>query len=108
MTRLLRFRSGSKSSSTDGSTGAGDDGMSQRAVYLPVVHRLFASGSNQAAKVWKKNYRMPGTATALDSPLTANPLFALNQNTKYPQTLLNHRRFLPERARQSTGLVVEC
>lgn len=29
-------------------------------VYLSVLHRLFASGSDRAAEVWKENYRIPG------------------------------------------------
>lgn len=32
----------------------------ERAVYLSVLHRLFASGSDRAAEVWKENYRIPG------------------------------------------------
>jgi len=34
----------------------------ERAVYLTVLHRLFASGSDRAAEVWKENYRIPETA----------------------------------------------
>lgn len=33
----------------------------ERVVYLTVLHRLFASGSDRAAEVWKENYRIPGT-----------------------------------------------
>lgn len=33
----------------------------ERAVYLTVLHRLFASGSDRAAEVWKENYYLPGT-----------------------------------------------
>jgi hypothetical protein len=32
----------------------------ERAVYLTVLHRLFASGSDRAAELWKENYRIPG------------------------------------------------
>lgn len=32
----------------------------ERAVYLTVLHRLFASGSDRAAEVWKENYRLAG------------------------------------------------
>lgn len=32
----------------------------ERAVYLTVLHRLFASGSDRAADVWKENYRIAG------------------------------------------------
>ncbi len=31
-----------------------------RAVYLTVLHRLFASGSDRAAEAWKESYRIPG------------------------------------------------
>jgi hypothetical protein len=37
----------------------------ERAVYLTVLHRLFAPGSDRAAESWKENYRIPGTE-ALD------------------------------------------
>ncbi len=33
----------------------------ERAVYLTVLHRLFASGSDRAAEAWKENYRIPGS-----------------------------------------------
>ena len=33
----------------------------ERAVYLTVLHRLFVSGSDRAAEVWKENYIIPGT-----------------------------------------------
>jgi hypothetical protein len=33
----------------------------ERAVYLTVLHRLFVSGSDRAAEVWKENYHIPGT-----------------------------------------------
>ena len=33
----------------------------ERAIYLTVLHRLFAPGSDRAAEVWKENYRIPGT-----------------------------------------------
>lgn len=32
----------------------------ERAVYLTVLHRLFASGSDRAAEAWKESYRIPG------------------------------------------------
>jgi len=32
----------------------------ERAVYLTTLHRLFVSGSDRAAEVWKENYRIPG------------------------------------------------
>ena len=35
----------------------------ERAIYLTVVHRLFASGSDRAAERWRELYRLPGTQT---------------------------------------------
>jgi len=35
----------------------------ERAVYLTVVHRLFASGSDRTAERWRQAYRLPGTET---------------------------------------------
>lgn len=32
----------------------------ERAVYLTVLHRLFVSGSDRAAEMWKENYQIPG------------------------------------------------
>lgn len=32
----------------------------ERAIYLSVLHRLFASGSDRAAERWKEDYRIPG------------------------------------------------
>ena len=37
----------------------------ERALYLTVIHRLFASGSDRAAETWREAYRLPGTE-ALD------------------------------------------
>ena len=35
----------------------------ERAIYLTVMHRLFASGSDRAAERWREAYRLPGTET---------------------------------------------
>jgi hypothetical protein len=35
----------------------------ERAIYLTVIHRLFASGSDRAAERWGQAYRLPGTET---------------------------------------------
>jgi hypothetical protein len=35
----------------------------ERAVYLTVMHRLFAAGSDRAAERWRQAYRLPGTET---------------------------------------------
>jgi hypothetical protein len=35
----------------------------ERAPYLTVLHRLFASGSDRAAERWRENYLIPGTET---------------------------------------------
>ena len=37
----------------------------ERAIYLTVLHRLFASGSDRAAERWREDYLIPGTE-ALD------------------------------------------
>jgi hypothetical protein len=41
----------------------------ERAVYLTVGHRLFASGSDRAAERWREAYRLPGTETLELPPL---------------------------------------
>jgi len=33
----------------------------ERAIYMTVLHRLFISGSDRAAEVWRENYHIPGT-----------------------------------------------
>ena len=33
----------------------------ERAIYLTVIHRLFACGSDRAAERWRQAYRLPGT-----------------------------------------------
>jgi hypothetical protein len=33
----------------------------ERAIYLTVLHRLFASGSDRAAERWREDYLIPGT-----------------------------------------------
>jgi transposase len=33
----------------------------ERAIYLTVIHRLFASGSDRSAERWREGYRLPGT-----------------------------------------------
>jgi len=33
----------------------------ERAIYLTVLHRLFAPGSDRAAEAWRENYSIPGT-----------------------------------------------
>jgi len=35
----------------------------ERAIYLTVLHRLFASGSDRAAERWREHYLIPGTET---------------------------------------------
>ena len=35
----------------------------ERAIYLTVIHRLFAAGSDRAAERWRQTYRLPGTET---------------------------------------------
>lgn len=56
----------------------------ERAVYLTVLHRMFASGSDRAAERWRQAYRLPGTEALdlhhlyramafLGEPLDGNP-----------------------------------
>jgi hypothetical protein len=56
----------------------------ERAIYLTVLHRLFASGSDRAAERWREGYRLPGTESLelhhlyramafLGEPLKAGP-----------------------------------
>jgi hypothetical protein len=33
----------------------------ERAIYLTVLHRLFAGGSDRATERWRENYLIPGT-----------------------------------------------
>jgi hypothetical protein len=33
----------------------------ERAIYLSMLHRLFASGSDRAAERWREAYLIPGT-----------------------------------------------
>ena len=35
----------------------------ERAIYLTVLHRLFAPGSDRAAERWRENYLIPGAET---------------------------------------------
>jgi hypothetical protein len=35
----------------------------ERAIYLTVLHRLFARGSDRAAERWRQNHLLPGTET---------------------------------------------
>jgi|ERR1700730_5231233 hypothetical protein len=36
----------------------------ERAIYLTVLHRLFASGSDRAAERWREDYLIPGNGRA--------------------------------------------
>jgi transposase len=60
----------------------------ERAIYLTVIHRLFASGSDRAAERWRQAYRLPGTEKLdlhhlyramafLGEPLQAQPATAV-------------------------------
>jgi len=41
--------------------GRRDEFPVERAIYLTVLHRLFACGSDRAAECWREQYRIPGT-----------------------------------------------
>jgi transposase len=56
----------------------------ERAVYLTVVHRLFASGSDRAAERWREAYRLPGTETLELHHLYRAMAFLGEPNTEQP------------------------
>src|SRR6516162_390561 len=60
----------------------------ERAIYLTVLHRLFASGSDRAAERWRENYLIPGTE-ALDLHHLYRAMAFLRQEIepKGPKTL---------------------
>jgi hypothetical protein len=60
----------------------------ERAIYLTVLHRLFASGSDRAAERWRENYLIPGTE-ALDLHHLYRAMAFLGQEieSKGPKTL---------------------
>jgi transposase len=60
----------------------------ERAIYLTVLHRLFASGSDRAAERWRENYLIPGTE-ALDLHHLYRAMAFLGQEIepKGPKTL---------------------
>ena len=53
----------------------------ERAVYLTVLHRLFASGSDRAAERWREDYLIPGTE-ALDLHHLYRAMAFLGQEVK--------------------------
>jgi hypothetical protein len=60
----------------------------ERAIYLSVLHRLFASGSDRAAERWREDYLIPGTE-ALDLHHLYRAMAFLGQEIqpKGPKTL---------------------
>src|ERR1700751_367598 len=60
----------------------------ERAIYLTVLHRLFASGSDRAAERWREDYLIPGTE-ALDLHHLYRAMVFLGQeiDSKGPKTL---------------------
>jgi transposase len=60
----------------------------ERAIYLTVLHRLFASGSDRAAERWREDYLIPGTE-ALDLHHLYRAMAFLGQEIqpKGPKTL---------------------
>jgi transposase len=60
----------------------------ERAVYLTVLHRLFASGSDRAAERWRENYLIPGTeALELHHLYRAMAFLGQEIESKGPKTL---------------------
>src|SRR5438105_1949210 len=60
----------------------------ERAVYLTVLHRLFASGSDRAAERWRENYLIPGTeALNLHHLYRAMAFLGAEIKPKGPQSL---------------------
>src|SRR4051812_28284454 len=60
----------------------------ERAVYLTVLHRLFASGSDRAAERWRENYLIPGTeALNLHHLYRAMAFLGAEVKPKGPQSL---------------------
>jgi len=60
----------------------------ERAVYLTVLHRLFASGSDRAAERWREDYLIPGTeALELHHLYRAMAFLGQEIESKGPKTL---------------------
>jgi transposase len=60
----------------------------ERAIYLTVLHRLFASGSDRAAERWRENYLIPGTeALELHHLYRAMAFLGQEIESKGPKTL---------------------
>ena len=65
-----------------------DDFGVERAVYLTVLHRLFASGSDRAAERWREDYLIPGTeALELHHLYRAMAFLGQEIESKGPKTL---------------------
>jgi hypothetical protein len=60
----------------------------ERAIYLTVLHRLFASGSDRAAEGWRESYLIPGTeALELHHLYRAMAFLGQEIEPKGPKTL---------------------
>jgi hypothetical protein len=76
----------------------------ERAIYLTVIHRLFASGSDRAAERWREAYRLPGTETLdlhhlyramafLGEPLKQQPATAVLQTPRCTKDWIEEELF---------------
>src|SRR5205814_9811889 len=60
----------------------------ERAIYLTVLHRLFASGSDRAAERWREDYLIPATeALELQHPYRAMAFLGDGLESKGPKTV---------------------
>jgi transposase len=80
----------------------------ERAVYLTVIHRLFASGSDRAAERWRQAYRLPGTETLelhhlyramafLGEPLSDQPSARVLETPRCTKDWIEEELFEPRR-----------
>jgi hypothetical protein len=80
----------------------------ERAIYLTVIHRLFASGSDRAAERWRQAYRLPGTETLdlhhlyramafLGEPLQEQPATAVLKTPRCTKDGIEEELFEPRR-----------
>lgn len=80
----------------------------ERAIYLTVIHRLFASGSDRAAERWREAYRLPGTEALdlhhlyramafLGDPLAEQPATQVLETPRCTKDWIEEQLFEPRR-----------
>jgi len=72
----------------------------ERAVYLTVLHRLFASGSDRAAERWREAYPLPG-ADALELPHLYRAMAFLGEPLAHEPATLGSRRCVKDRIEEA-------